>query len=313
MSADYTLYLESARAAAGSQSHPAPALYMVATPIGNLADMGLRAVHVLQLADVVFCEDTRHSRTLLRQYGLHKELRALHQHNEQQASQTVLHHLEQGHRVAYISDAGTPGISDPGSVLCRNIRTAGHRVVPIPGANSVGALLSVAGCDARQGYVFSGFLPSKNKARNSVLQAFLGQPLPVVFFESPHRLRPLAESLHGLCAADMGHAIWMLLVGRELTKQFEQTACMPAHALGQWLDESSHHLRGEFVFLLYRAADLGTVAQQEKHQVDVAAESLLRDLLAYVPTKVAASIASRHTGESKKALYERAVQLKKAQ
>lgn len=315
MTADYTRYAQAAQAVAGGQLYPAPALYMTAVPIGNLADISLRALHVLNLADVVFCEDTRNSGILLRQYGLHKELTALHQHNEQRASEQVLQHLERGHRVVYISDAGTPGISDPGSVLCRKVRAAGYRVLPVPGVSSVSALLSVAGCDTAQGYLFRGFLPGRSKAREDALRGFLAQPLPVVFFEAPHRLMQLAQSLQLLCEERAEYTTWQLLAGRELTKRFEQVVCMPAQELQQWLEQGSIHLRGEFVLLLYR--DSGTSSacggQHSDAGISEAADALLRDLLEHVPTKAAAAIVSRHTGDNKKALYRRAVEVREAQ
>lgn len=315
MSADYTRYAQAAQAVAGEQLYPAPALYMTAVPIGNLADIGLRALHVLSLADVIFCEDTRNSGLLLRQYGLSKELRALHQHNEQRASEQVLKHLEDGHRVAYISDAGTPGISDPGSVLCRKVWAAGYRVLPVPGVSSVNALLSVAGCDTTQGYLFRGFLPGRSKAREDALRNVLAQPLPVVFFEAPHRLMQLAQSLRKLCDERPEYTAWQLLVGRELTKRFEQIASMSVQQLQQWLAESNSHLRGEFVFLLSRDKPGACSIGQEAADADIsnAADALLRDLLEHVPTKVAAAITARHTGDNKKALYRRAVQIREAQ
>lgn len=305
MSADYTPYLESARAAAGSQNHPTPALYMVATPVGNLADIGLRALHILQIADVVACEDTRHSGALLRQYGLQKELLALHQHNEYSASQTVLDKLGNGKRVVYISDAGTPGISDPGGVLCRVVREQGYPVIPIPGASSVSTLLSVAGCDTSAGYVFKGFLPSRGKARTTALQNMLAYDVPVVFFEAPHRIAQLAKNLEEHC----GQALWSLLIGRELTKQFEQIACIPAHQMADWLAADSNHQRGEFAFVLYQTA-ASDAAKTPTEAITPAAESLLKDLLAHLPPRLASNITAKHTGANKKTLYERAVQIK---
>ena len=157
--------LNAARDAAASQHYPQGALYVVATPIGNLADISLRALHVLQLADIVGCEDTRHTQALLRAYGIDKtasQLLAVHQHNESEAAQAVIERLRQGQRVAYASDAGTPAVSDPGARLVAAVRDAGFRCVPLPGASSVTALLSVAGALGDDGsFVFAGFLPAK--------------------------------------------------------------------------------------------------------------------------------------------------------
>jgi 16S rRNA (cytidine1402-2'-O)-methyltransferase len=159
------LALNAARDAAASQHYPQGALYVVATPIGNLADISLRSLHVLQLADVVACEDTRHTQALLRAYGIDKaasQLLAVHQHNESEAAQAVVERLRQGQRVAYASDAGTPAVSDPGARLVAAVREAGLRCVPLPGASSVTAALSVAGAMADDGaFVFAGFLPAK--------------------------------------------------------------------------------------------------------------------------------------------------------
>ena len=148
MSASFASALTAAREAAGSQHYPQGALYVVATPIGNLADISLRALHVLQLVDAVSCEDTRHTQTLLRAYGIDRptgQLIALHRHNEVQAAQAVVRRLQDGQRIAYASDAGTPAVSDPGARLVAAVRDAGLRVVPLPGASSVTAALSVAG------------------------------------------------------------------------------------------------------------------------------------------------------------------------
>ena len=137
--------LHAARLATGHQQHPAGTLYVVATPIGNLADITLRAIHVLSLVDAVACEDTRVAAQLLTHLGLHKPLRALHAHNEHEAAQGVLALLAMGQRVAYVSDAGTPAVSDPGAVLVAAARAAGHAVVPLPGPSSALAALSAAG------------------------------------------------------------------------------------------------------------------------------------------------------------------------
>ena len=176
--------LQVAAAVAGNQSYPQGCLYLVATPIGNLADISLRALHVLHMADVLACEDTRHTQALLRAWGMQRpsgELLALHQHNEQQAAQHVVQRLQQGQRVAYVSDAGTPAISDPGARLVQAVQAAGLRVMPIPGASSVIAALSASGADTVEaasgvagvdgGWVFAGFLPAKGRERQQALQA----------------------------------------------------------------------------------------------------------------------------------------------
>ena len=167
--------LQAARDAAGSQDYPQGTLYVVATPIGNLADVTLRALHVLELADAIACEDTRHTQSMLRAYGIDRKLLAVHQHNEAQATQSVIARLQQGERIAYVSDAGTPGVSDPGARLAAAVRAAGHRVLPLPGASSVTTLLSAAGlvaadADESSAFVFAGFLPSKATERDGAIQ-----------------------------------------------------------------------------------------------------------------------------------------------
>ena len=162
MSASFANALAAAHEAAGSQNHPASSLYVVATPIGNLADISLRALHVLARVDVVACEDTRHTQQLLRAYGMDRpgsQLLALHQHNEAEAARHVLERLGQGQRVAYVSDAGTPAISDPGARLVAAVRQAGFRVMPLPGARSVATALGASGMARDHGFVVAGFLP----------------------------------------------------------------------------------------------------------------------------------------------------------
>ena len=198
----YASALGAASEAAGGQNYPPGALYVVATPIGNLADITLRALHVLQLADTIACEDTRHTQALLRAYGIDKsnaQLLAVHQHNEAQAAQVVTERLQRGERVAYASDAGTPAVSDPGARLVASVRQAGLPIVPLPGASSVTAALSVAGIagdDAQHGaFVFVGFLSSKSSERASAIEALALDARAVVLLEAPHRIEALATAL----------------------------------------------------------------------------------------------------------------------
>ena len=189
------MLLQAAEQAAGAQQHPPAALYVVATPIGNLADITLRAVLVLALADTVACEDTRVGGSLLHHLGLHKPLLALHQHNEAGAAEQVLLRLAAGERVALVSDAGTPAVSDPGARLVAAVTAAGHRVLPIPGASSALAALSVAGDVAATAFSFCGFLPAKGRERESALAALLAAPGSQVLFEAPHRIEQLGAAL----------------------------------------------------------------------------------------------------------------------
>src|SRR5436190_508160 len=178
---------------------PAPALYIVATPIGNLADLTLRGLHVLALVDAIACEDTRHSAALLRHFALAKPLIAVHEHNEREAAGSVLARLANGERVAYVSDAGTPAVSDPGAALVAATQRAGFRVVPVPGASSALAALSVAGDAGSSGFVFVGFLPARGGERTQVLEAVSRAPATHILFEAPHRIVVLADALAALC------------------------------------------------------------------------------------------------------------------
>ncbi len=293
--------LKAAHEAAGAQDYPKSALYVVATPIGNLADISLRALHVLALADHIACEDTRHTRMLLRAYGIDKssaQLLALHQHNEAQAAHSVVDLLRQGARVACVSDAGTPGISDPGARLVAYVRSQGLRVLPLPGASSVTALLSAAGAvqggESDAGFVFAGFLPSKAGERALALAALAAQSRAFVLLEAPHRMQALALALGSLGERT-------LTVGRELSKQFEEIASMRAQALSDWLGADSMRLRGEFTLLVH-APDAPLGQKQD--------DRILRLLLAELPLKTAVKLAADISGEARNALYERALALK---
>jgi 16S rRNA (cytidine1402-2'-O)-methyltransferase len=297
---DASLLLQAASSAAGDQQYPAAALYVVATPIGNLADLTLRAIHVLSRVDAVACEDTRVSGALLRHLGLHKPLIALHQHNEQQAAATVLARLAEGQRVAYVSDAGTPAISDPGAALVRAADAAGHRVLPIPGASSAVAALSVAGDALASGFRFLGFLPSKSGERREVLQRLAAASQADILFEAPHRIATLADEL-ALTQAER-----RVTVCRELTKQFETVATMPAIALPGWLAADSNRGRGEFVLVLHAVA----ASTAENTTLSQAVEHTLAALLDALPLKQAVSLAASVTGAPRNALYQRALALR---
>jgi len=283
------------------QHYPQATLYMVATPIGNLADMGLRAIHVLGLVDAVACEDTRHTGGLMQALGWDKPLISLHQHNEQSAAQQVLARLVQGQRVAYVSDAGTPGVSDPGARLVHTVRQAGHRCVPIPGPSSLTALLAVAGQggdDPR--FVFHGFLPAKGGAREAAVAALAQDPRAHIVLESPHRIDALAQDLAVLQQRP-------LTIGRELTKQFESVHQLCAADWPAWLAQDKNHSRGEFVVYVHPAP-----AAADDAGLPAAAERTLVALLAELPTKTAVKLCADITGQPRNALYERALQLKSA-
>ena len=296
------LLQQAAAAATSGQQHPAGALYVVATPIGNLADITLRAVFVLGLVDAVACEDTRVTGQLLRHLGLDKPLIALHQHNEAAAARGVIERLAQGQRVAYASDAGTPAVSDPGAVLVAAVAAAGHRVLPIPGASSAVAALSAAGDVVAQGFAFIGFAPAKGADRRAWLQAACAAPLCQVLFEAPHRIAALLATLAE--AAPQRR----ITVCRELTKQFESITTLPAGELPDWLAADANRSRGEFVLVLHAlpaavASDDGLPAE---------AERLLVPLLRELPLKQAVALAAELSGAPRNALYQRALALRQA-
>jgi 16S rRNA (cytidine1402-2'-O)-methyltransferase len=302
VSASFTSALSAAKEAAAGQHYPQGALYVVATPIGNLADISLRALHVLGLADCIACEDTRHTQTLLRAYGIDKtagQLLALHQHNEAQAALTVIDKLRLGQRVAYVSDAGTPGISDPGARLVAQVHNQGLRTVPLPGASSVTALLSACGAlqedSGAHGFVFAGFLPTKSTERSHQVQQWAAENRAVLLLEAPHRIEALAQAL-----APLGSRL--VSVGRELTKQFEEIATLQAQDLPDWLKQDVNRLRGEFVLVLHPSA-VPTSVQDDR---------VLKLLLEHLPVKTAVKLAADITGEARNALYERALAIKQA-
>lgn len=299
MSASFAPALDAAREAASHQHYPQGALFVVATPIGNLADITLRALHVLALVDAVACEDTRHTQQLLRAYGIERpgaQLLAVHQHNEAEAAGTVIDHLRNGLRIAYVSDAGTPAVSDPGARLVAAVRAAGLPVVPLPGASSITTALSAAGMTQEGGFVFAGFLPSKAAERERAVQALAAEPRAVVLLEAPHRIEALACAL-----ATLGER--PVTFGRELTKQFEEIATVPASDGPAWLSADANRLRGEFVVVLHGApvaADAGDDLR------------VLKLLLAELPLKTAVKLAAEITGASKNTLYDAALVLKKS-
>lgn len=272
-------------------------LYIVATPIGNLRDITLRALDILKSADVVAAEDTRVSQNLLRAYGLQQKLLAVHEHNEREAAERLIAALQAGQSVAYISDAGTPGISDPGARLARQVRAAGFPVVPVPGASAVATAVSVAGLEAGQ-WLFYGFLPSRAGARRKALEPLKTLPCALVFYESPHRVTE--------CVADMVAVLGgerELVIARELTKLFEQIHACPLGEALDWLAADGNRQRGEFVLIVQGAP---AAAADTGHLRDT-----LATLLAAVPLKQAVALAVQLTGEKKNIVYELALELQK--
>jgi 16S rRNA (cytidine1402-2'-O)-methyltransferase len=295
-STGFSRALQAAQDAAGAQQYPTHTLYVVATPIGNLADISLRALHVLGLVDALACEDTRHTQQMLRAYGLERpgsQLLAVHQHNEAEAAHSVLDRLAQGQRVAYASDAGTPAISDPGARLVQAVRAAGYRVLPLPGASSITTLLSAAGVTG-DGFVFTGFLPSKAAERQQAVQAIAHEARATVLLEAPHRICALAGALGALGERRVS-------LGRELTKQFEQIDTLAAQDLSAWLAQRPERQKGEFVLVVHDQPVASHAAQGER---------VLRCLLPELPLKTAVKLAAEITGEPRNTLYEQALAIK---
>jgi 16S rRNA (cytidine1402-2'-O)-methyltransferase len=292
--------LIAAREAAGSQHYPQGALYVAATPIGNLADVSLRVLHVLAIADTVACEDTRHTQAMLRAYGIDKgpgAWLAVHQHNEQEAARAVIERLQAGQRVAYASDAGTPAVSDPGARLAAAVRDAGLRVVPLPGASSVTGVLSVAGASGDDGaFVFAGFLPAKAAERDRAVQVLAAEHRAQVLLEAPHRIEALAASLAVLAER-------RITIGRELTKQFEEVATVPCADFPAWLAADAQRTRGEFALVLHPAP------QATQGDGGLRVLTLLLDEL---PLKTAVKLAAEITGEPRNGLYDAALRIKKS-
>ena len=283
------------------QHYPEATLYVVATPIGNLADITLRALHVLQLMHAIACEDKRHTQPLLRQYGIDKPLLAVHQHNEAEAAEGVVARLQRGERVAYVSDAGTPAVSDPGARLVAAVRVAGFKVMPLPGASSVTTVLSAAGVTRAEGsegsgssFVFAGFLPSKAGEREQAIELLKSDSRATVILEAPHRIEALARAM----AVLQGR---LITVGRELTKQFEEIATLPAQDFAAWLDAGPQRTRGEFALVLHASAP---------HESPDDSLRVLKLLLAELPLKTAVKLAAEISGAPRNELYECALKLK---
>jgi 16S rRNA (cytidine1402-2'-O)-methyltransferase len=279
------------------QTYPTATLYVVATPIGNVTDISLRALHVLTIVDAVACEDTRNTAQLMNRFGISKPLVAAHMHNEREAAQALVARLQAGERIALVSDAGTPAVSDPGARIVDAVRAAGLRVVPLPGASAAVTALSASGLVNDQ-FHFVGFLPSKAKQRESYLQSLQGVTATMVFYEAPHRIVECGQAL-----ASVFEPTRQVVFARELTKLFEEIHRCPLSEAVAWLKADAHREKGEFVVLLE-----GAPAADEAG--DAEAERVLRILLAECSVKQAASLAAQITGHKKNALYERALQLK---
>ncbi len=278
-----------------------PALYVVATPIGNLRDITLRAIVVLSTADVVAAEDKRNTSHLLSHHGIHaNKLIAVHQHNERGAAEKICSTIQAGQSVAFVSDAGTPAVSDPGALLVQEVLSAGLRVIPVPGASAAVAALSASGMSDAQ-FLFYGFLPNKSGARRTALQSLHAHPYTLVFYEAPHRIVECVADLQTIFGPDRE-----IVFAREITKLFESIHRCKLSAAADWLNSDANNQRGEFVLLV-------SAALPQTAGLDADSESTLKTLLAELPLKQAVQLAVQITGYNRNALYQRALSLKNGQ
>lgn len=276
-----------------------PALYVVATPIGNLRDITLRALDVLAAADVLAAEDTRNTAHLLTHHGISaNRLIAVHQHNERSAAEKIITFLQAGQSVAFVSDAGTPAVSDPGALLVHAVRSAGLRVIPVPGASAAMAALSAAGLNEPH-FLFYGFLPNKTAARRTAMLSLANHPFTLVFYEAPHRI---VECVADLCSVLGGER--QIVLAREITKLFETIHACPLRDAEAWLKSDSNRQRGEFVVLVSAAIP----------EPGLSPDTLgtLNKLLDELPLKQAVQLAANITGAGRNELYQRALQIKKS-
>ena len=268
-------------------------LYIVATPIGNLADASARSLEILKSVDLIACEDTRTTRTLLSHYGITTRSVALHEHNEREAAGKMLDVLRQGKDIALVSDAGTPAVSDPGAWLVSEAHRAGIRVSPIPGASAAATAVSAAGFPSAR-FLFAGFLPTHGAPRRKALES-LDVPWPVVLYEAPHRIEETIQDLAARFGAEREVAI-----GRELTKKFEEVVRLPLGRAREWLLERRERGQGEFVLVL--------APGEERTGESVDAERVLDVLLETLPPSDAAKLAAKITGVPKNQLYRKALE-----
>ena len=273
-------------------------LYVVATPIGNLGDITLRAIETLKAVDAIAAEDTRHTSGLLSHFGISKKLIAVHEHNEHQSAEKLLLQLKAGENIALVTDAGTPGISDPGAVVVDLVRKAGVKVVPIPGVSAVVAALSASGI-VQNGFLFHGFLPASGAARRKALEALKVQTVTLVFYEAPHRIIESITDMANVLGAER-----RITFAREITKTFETIYSCDLGVAAAWLEADSNQQRGEFVLLIESAAI------KDAEEISEETVRVLKLLLVDLPLKQAVKLAAEITNEKKNDLYEFALSLK---
>ena len=271
---------------------------MVATPIGNLGDITLRAIEMLKMVDAIAAEDTRHTSGLLSHFGISKKLIAVHEHNEQQSAEKLLALLKKGENIALVTDAGTPAVSDPGAIVVKVVRESGIKIVPIPGVSALVTALSASGI-TQNGFYFHGFLPASGAARRKILEQLKAQTVTLVFYEAPHRI---IESV-----ADIAKVLGenrQLTFCRELTKTFETIYTCTTNEASAWLQADPNQQRGEFVLLIEPAPLV------ETDEISAEAQAVLKCLLAELPLKQAVKLATEITQLKKNDLYEFALKIK---
>ncbi|KZZ58289.1 rRNA (cytidine-2'-O-)-methyltransferase [Oleiphilus sp. HI0125] len=268
------------------------AIYIVATPIGNLGDISQRAIEVLGNADLIAAEDTRHTKKLLSHLGIQKEMLSLHEHNERERVDQLVGLVNQGKSVALVSDAGTPLISDPGYVLVSQARAQGVKVLPVPGACALIAALSASGVASAR-FSFEGFLPVKQKAKREQLAALVDEQRTTIFYESTHRIM---DTMKALCDELPARNICL---ARELTKTFETFLVGTVEDVLSSLNEDENQRRGEFVLLVE-----GVQESDASSEITPEARALLLSLAKEVPPKKAASLVAEHYALNKKDLYK---------
>ncbi len=288
---DFTARITALAGELERQSFPEGALYVVATPIGNMSDISLRALKVLSLCTAIACEDTRMTGQLLARLNIDKLLLSAHQHNEREVAEKIIRRLQEGERIALVSDAGTPAISDPGARIVDAVISAGLRVIPIAGASAAVAALSASGLIADQ-FHFVGFLPARDKQREAILNSLKNSATTLVFYEAPHRI---AETISAMARVFEPHR--QIIIARELSKVFEQIHRCPLSEATPWLSSDPNHQRGEFVVLVEAAPARDNDALDDAIRV-------LDILLEECSVSQAAALTSRITGIKKNQLYE---------
>lgn len=290
---------------AKGQQWPSPALYVIATPIGNLLDLSPRAYYALSNCDIIAAEDTRVSQNLMTFWGIRTSFMPAHRHNEQVAAENIIKKLAQGQNVALISDAGAPAVSDPGSRIVSVVRQAGFKVVPIPGASSVITALMVSGAtsDENPAFCFAGFVPNKQSARRKWLQNWSSMASAVVMFETPHRINDCLQDLLHVCGANR-----KLTVARELTKKFEDVYTDSLEKSLEWLQQKDSRRQGEFVLILHEESNADE--HNDAGQATVNAKDLMLSLLQGLSVRDAAKQYASLTGVTRDKAYKFALSLK---